>query len=127
MFSDFGGGRMSTNLSARWSHALVLSIIVLVAGYLGLGVRAFASATISYSIFFTVLSIVVLILPLYFAIRRLRARGAMDREVVRIPKQDWPKRNDRRKPPGTGQKWTVVANERRSKPLPEFSNPRTAG
>lgn len=118
---------MSTQLSARWSYALVLSIIVLGAGYLGLGVRAFASATISYSIFFTVLGIVVLILPLYFAIRRLWARGAMDREVLRIPKHDWPRRRDRRTPPRTGQKRAVVANERRSKPLPEFSNPTTAG
>jgi uncharacterized membrane protein YfcA len=117
---------MSTKLSVRWSYALLLSIVVLVAGYLGLGVRAFASAAISYSIFFTVLGIVLLILPLYFAVRRQRARGAMDREVLGIPKHDWPRRNDRRRPPVTGQKRAAVANERRSKPLPEFSNPGTA-
>jgi hypothetical protein len=116
---------MSTKLSARWSYALVLSIIALLAGYLGLGVRAFASAAISYSIFFAVLGMVLLILPLYFAIRRLRAGGVINREVLQIPKPDWPRRGDRRKPPATGLKQAALANERRSKPLPEFSNPGT--
>jgi hypothetical protein len=71
---------MIAKLNRRWSYALVLSIVVLAEGFLGVGVRAFASAVISHSVFLAALGIVLLILPLYFALRRPRTPGAIKRK-----------------------------------------------
>jgi hypothetical protein len=104
---------------------LLLSITVLLTGFLGVGVRAFASAVISYSIFFAALGIVLVILPLFFAIRQLRARRSMDRKILQIPIHAWPRRDDRRRPPARGQARAAVANERRSEQLAGFSRPKS--
>jgi uncharacterized membrane protein YfcA len=111
---------MSTKLSRRWSYALVLSIIVLATGFLGLGVRAFASAVIAHSIFFTAFGIVLLILPLYFALRRPRTPGSIERHILRTPRHVSPGRYDRRTPTLSGRARVSLALERRSKQLAGF-------
>jgi uncharacterized membrane protein YfcA len=70
---------VSAKLAGRWAYALVLSIVVLVTAFLGLGVRTFASAVISHSIFLAAFGIVLLVLPVYFALRRPRVPGALHR------------------------------------------------
>jgi uncharacterized membrane protein YtjA (UPF0391 family) len=70
---------MSTKLARRWAYALLLSIIVLVTAFLGFGVRAFASAVLSHSIFLAALGVVLLVVPMYFALRRPRTPGPADR------------------------------------------------
>ncbi len=117
---------MNTKLSGRWSYALVLSIIVLVMGFVALGVRAFASEATSSWILFAALGIVLLVLPLYFAIRRLRARGGIDRNALWMPRHDWLRRNDRRKSPAIAMERTKVANERRKKQLAGFSRTKSS-
>jgi uncharacterized membrane protein YfcA len=115
---------MTTQLSERWSLALMLSIIVLITGFLGLGVRAFASAAISDSIFLAALGVVLLILPLYSVFHRRPGRGLIERRIVRLPRYASPGRIDRRRPPVPGRERAVVANERRTKQLAGFSTPK---
>jgi uncharacterized membrane protein YfcA len=115
---------MTTKLSERWSLALMLSILVLMTGLLGLGVRAFASAAISDSIFLAALGVLLLILPLYFVFHRREGGGRIERRIVRLPRYASPGRIDRRRPPVRGRERAVVANERRIKQLAGFSTPK---
>jgi uncharacterized membrane protein YfcA len=112
---------MSAKLSSRWSYALVLAIMVLAAGFLGVGVRAFTSAVVSHSIFLTALGIALLTLPIYFALRRPRTPGALKRQILRTPRHVSPERYDRRTPTRRGR--VSLAAERRSKQLAGFSKP----
>jgi uncharacterized membrane protein YfcA len=57
---------MTKELSARLSYALVLSIVLLMTGFLGLGVRAFASVRISDSIFLGAFGVFLVAVSLYF-------------------------------------------------------------
>ena len=52
-------------------RALVLSIAVLITGFLGLGVRAFASADTTRFIFSVVFAISVVVFAVYFLLRRI--------------------------------------------------------
>jgi uncharacterized membrane protein YfcA len=115
---------MATKLSERWSLALMLSILVLMIGFLGLGVRAFASAAISDSIFLAALGVVLLILPLYFVFHGREGGGLIERRSVRLSRYAWPGRIDRRRPPVRGRERAAVANERRIKQLAGFSTPK---
>jgi uncharacterized membrane protein YtjA (UPF0391 family) len=60
--------------SRKWMilscRAVLFSIVSLVAGFLGLGVRAFATADIARFIFFAAFVISVAALVLYFTLRR---------------------------------------------------------
>ncbi len=51
-------------------YALILSIFLVMAGFFGVGVRAFASAGISSTIFLVMLGIAITIVPVYFVLRR---------------------------------------------------------
>lgn len=51
-------------------RAVLLLIVALVTGFLGLGVRAFATADIARFIFFAAFVISVVVLVLYFMLRR---------------------------------------------------------
>jgi len=115
---------MTAQLSERWSLALKLSILVLMTGFLGLGVRAFASAAISDSIFLAALGVVLLVLPLYFVSHRRPGRGLIERRIVRLPRYASPGPIDRRRPPVRGREQAVVANERRIEQLAGFSTPK---
>jgi hypothetical protein len=79
------GIRMKMKLNERWSYVLLLSIIVFGTGYLGLGVRMFASVVLSDSIFFAACGFVLLIFPSYFVIRR-RAHSATNPRSLRRPR-----------------------------------------
>jgi hypothetical protein len=61
------GNKQSTFLC----RALAASIAVLITGFLGLGVRAFASADTTKFIFSVVFAISVVVFAMYFLIRRL--------------------------------------------------------
>ena len=52
-------------------RALVISIAVLITGFLGLGVRAFANADTAKFIFSVVFAISVVVLAVYFLLRRV--------------------------------------------------------
>src|ERR1700685_4439526 len=75
------GRHMSTKLAVRWAYALLLSIIVLVTAFLALAVRAFAPAVLSHFIFLAAFGIALVVLAIYFTLRRPRAAGA----VLRMP------------------------------------------
>jgi hypothetical protein len=111
---------MTTKLSKRWSFALVVSIIVLLTGLLGLGVRTFASALIFDSIFLAAFGLVLVTLPIYFALRRRPKHGAINRKVLWPPRHISAWRTDRRRPAVRGQQRGAVANERRSRQLGGF-------
>src|ERR1017187_10219431 len=69
-------------------HALVSSIVVLMIGFLGLGVRVFATADTTRHIFFAAFLISVVILVSYFMFRRRTRRSTTlrtqaERSVVR--------------------------------------------
>jgi uncharacterized membrane protein YtjA (UPF0391 family) len=60
-------------------HALISLIVVLVIGFLGLGVRAFATADTTKVICFAAFVISVVILVLYFMLRRPTRRSTIPR------------------------------------------------
>jgi hypothetical protein len=113
---------MTEKLSARLFYTLVLSIIVLMSGFVAVGIRAFASAMISDSIYLGVFGILLMIFPIYFVLRRPVGVTAMDRKIRgllsarsrQVPGQVAPRLKDRRKPLVPGQIRTAVAHERRS-------------
>jgi threonine/homoserine/homoserine lactone efflux protein len=115
---------MHTNLKRRWSNALMLSIALLLLALMGLAVRAFASAAISSSIFFAAIGVVFVTVLLYLGIRRLRARGAIDRIVLWIPRPDWPRRNRCRKAAARVKERNAVSNERQDKQEAGLSTPK---
>ncbi len=114
---------MTEKLSARLFYTLVLSIIVLTSGFVAVGIRAFASAAISDSIYLGVFSILLVIFPMYFVLRQPVGATAMDRKIRgllsarsrQVPRQVAQRLKDRRKPLVQGQIRTAVAHERRSK------------
>jgi hypothetical protein len=119
------GRRMTKKLSARLSYALVLSIVLLMTGFLGLGVRAFKSAMISYSIYLGAFGAFLVAVSLYFVRRRPLAGAAIGRKIpchsaawpLQVRPYVAPGRSDRRRPFAQGQEWAVVALERRSNQL----------
>jgi hypothetical protein len=119
---------MTEKLSGRLAYALVLSIILLTTGFVAVGVRAFASALISDSIYLGVFGVLLLILSIYLILRRPPAATDMDRKICklllvrsgRIPLHAASGRHDRRRPLTEGRVRTAVAHERRSKQLPGF-------
>jgi hypothetical protein len=119
---------MTEKLSARLFYTLVLSIIVLMSGFVAVGIRAFASEVISDSIYLGVFGILLMMFPIYFVLRRPVGVTAMDRKIRgllsarsrQVPQQVAPRRKDRRKPLVQGQIRTAVAHERRSKQSARF-------
>jgi hypothetical protein len=116
---------MTKKLSTRLLYGLLISIIVLMTGFLGLGVRAFESATTTGFIFLAAFGILLVILPLYFILRRPVAGTAMEQKIRglllarsgQVAGYITPWRKDRRRPLVQGQVGTVVAHERRNKQL----------
>jgi len=102
---------MSKKQSLMLCYALLLSIALVVVGFVGLGVRAFASAGISNTIFLAIVGIIVAIPPIYFVLRRPGA--AIEPIIFRrtLQKTSWP--NDRRKPLARGQEQVAFPVERR--------------
>jgi hypothetical protein len=113
------GDEMTEKLSARLFYTLVFSIIVLMAGFIAIGIRAFASAMISDSIYLGVFGLLLVIFPMYFVLRRPVGVTAMDRKIRGLlsarSRQAAPRWKDRRKPLVQGQIRTIVTHERRSK------------
>ena len=114
---------MTKKLSARLYYALVISIVLLMTGFLGLGVRAFATTVISDFIYFGALGILLMILAIYFIRRGSLADAATDRKFWRFsaakPVRPQPPvtaaRRERRRPLLPGQVRAAIAFERRSK------------
>jgi uncharacterized membrane protein YfcA len=119
---------MTEKLSARLSYALVLSIIVLITGFVAVGVRAFASALISDSIYLGAFGVLLLIFSVYLILRRPPAATEMERKIRKlllarsgqIPSCAASERHDRRRPMTEGRARTAVTHERRSKQLAGF-------
>ena len=119
---------MTEKLSGRLAYALVLSIVVLIAGFVAVGVRAFASALISDSIYLGAFGVLLLIVSTYLILRRSPAATEMDRKIRKlllarsgqVPPHAASWRHDRRRPLTEGRARTAVAHERRSKQLAGF-------
>ena len=75
---------MTEKLSARLFYALVLSIILLMTGIIAVGIRAFASALISDSIYLGAFGILLMIFPIYLILRRPPAVTAMDQKIRQL-------------------------------------------
>jgi uncharacterized membrane protein YfcA len=119
---------MTKKLSVRLFYALVLAIVLLIIGFLGLGVRAFASAVVSDSIYFAAFGVLLAAFTIYFVLRRPLAGTAMNRRIWpassawrgRVQRRSLLDRNDRRSPSVQGQKRPTVAHERRSRQIAGF-------
>ena len=79
------GWRMTNKLSGRLVHPVVLFITLLIVGFLGLGIRAFASAFVADLIFLGAFGVILVTLPLYFIFRRPLQRVAIDQKIFRLP------------------------------------------
>jgi uncharacterized membrane protein YfcA len=119
---------MTKKLSARLFYALALPIVLLMIGFLGIGVRAFASAVISDSIYLAAFGVLLLALTIYFVLHRPLAGTAIGWKI-REPLAVWsgavlhhqPSRlHDRRSPLVPGQKRAAIARERRTRQLAGF-------
>src|ERR1039457_798772 len=119
---------MTEKLSGRLFYALVLSIIVLMTGIIAVGIRAFASALISDSIYLGVFGILLMIFPIYLILRRPPAVTAMDQKIrqllsaraEQVPRQTGSGRYDRRRSLVQGLARAAVVHERRSRQLAGF-------
>jgi hypothetical protein len=108
---------MTKKLSTRLLYGLLISIVVLMTGFLGLGVRVFESAATTGFIFLAAFGILLVILPLYFFLRRPVAGTAMSQEIHgllsarsgRVPGHMTP-----------GRVRAAVADERRNEQLSGF-------
>jgi hypothetical protein len=113
---------MAGKLSARLFYALVFSIIVLMIGFVAVGIRAFASAMISDSIYLGAFGVLLMIFPIYLVLHRPPAATAMDLRIRQllsarsrqVGRQTGTSRHDRRRPLIQGQQRIAVAHERRS-------------
>jgi hypothetical protein len=116
---------MTKKLSTRLLYGLLISILVLMTGFLGLGVRAFESATTTGFIFLTAFGILLVIVPLYFILRRPVAGTAMEQKIRgllsarswQVPGHMATGRKDRPRPLEPGQVRAAVADERQGKQL----------
>jgi hypothetical protein len=116
---------MTKKLSVRLFYGLMFSIVAVMIGFLGLGVRAFASAVVADFIFLGAFGVILVVFPMYFILHRPLAGTVMD-EQIRRPFAAWPGRvprqvasglRDRPRPLLQGQERATVALERRSKQL----------
>jgi hypothetical protein len=106
---------MTKKQSRLLCYTFVLSILLMMAGFLGLGVRAFASAGISSIIFLVLLGILITVAPIYFVLRRPVSDAAIGPHIFRRrapQKAHWP--GDRRMPSLLGNTQVEFAVERRS-------------
>jgi uncharacterized membrane protein YtjA (UPF0391 family) len=76
---------MTNKVTVRLFYAVVLLILLLIAGFLGIGIRAFAPAIVADFIFLGALGVVLVTLPLYFVLRRPLGGPAIDRKILRVP------------------------------------------
>jgi hypothetical protein len=107
---------MSKKHSLLLCYGLVISILLLIAGFLGLGIRAFASASISSSIMFAAFGILVVTVPVYFVLRRpATVTATIDQTISGGALHKTPAGKDRRKPLLQGQEKVAVAIERRGR------------
>jgi hypothetical protein len=103
-------------------YALVISIILVLTGFLAVGVRAFESAEISNLVFFAGIALFALT-PVFYFVWRPIGRADMSQKVFEGARQEmWFGRN-RRKPGLNGQEKMVITVERRNK---QRSMPLTA-
>jgi hypothetical protein len=96
-------------------YALVLSIFLVIVGFFGVGVRAFASAGISSIIFLVLLGILITVVPIYFVLRGPVRDASIGAKIfLRTPQKSlWP--GDRRGQFKRGQELVAFAVERRGK------------
>jgi hypothetical protein len=102
-------------------YALVLSIFLVIAGFFGVGVRAFASAGISSTIFLVLLGILITVVPIFFVLRRRVPDTAIGPHIFRSRTPQtalW--LGDRRMQFERGPESVDFAVERRGKKLPRF-------
>jgi hypothetical protein len=79
------GRQMANKVSVRVLYGVVILIVLLTAGFLGVGIRAFASAITADFIFLGAFGVILVTLPLYFVLRRRLEAAAIDRKVFRAP------------------------------------------
>jgi uncharacterized membrane protein YtjA (UPF0391 family) len=103
---------MSKKTRLLLSYAFLLSIILLVTGFLGVGIRAFASSGISNAIFTLAFGILIVTLPIYFVLRRPFVGRAKNQKI-------WRPLPVRHVGPGTGLPLQRVGRKDRRIPLPQ--------
>jgi hypothetical protein len=117
---------MSKKTRLLLCYGLLLSILLLVTGFLGIGVRAFVSAGMANAILSAAFGILIVTLPIYFVLHLPRAGVPVNQKIWRPlpvrhagPAIGFPLqrvgRKDRRKPLLEGQVRPAVAVERRNK------------
>jgi len=119
---------MTKKLSMRLSYTLVLSNVLLMIGFLGLGVRAFASAVISDSIYLAAFGVFLMTLTIYLIHHRPPVGTAIDWKIWELSAarsgpilqhMAWGL-HDRRSPVVQGQKRGAIPRERRTRQLAGF-------
>jgi hypothetical protein len=93
-------------------YALVISIILVLMGFLAVGVRAFESAEVSNLLFFAAIALFALT-PVFYFVWRPIVRADVSQKVFDGPRQERWFGRDRRKPGLNGQGKLAITVERR--------------
>ena len=105
---------MNKERSRLLCHALVISIILVLMGFLAVGVRAFESAEVSNLVFFTGIALFALT-PVFYFVWRPIGRADIGPKVFEGALQETSSARDRRKPGLNGQEKMAITVERRGK------------
>ena len=105
---------MNKKHSKLLCYALVISIILVLMGFLAVGVRAFESAEVSNLLFFAAITIFALT-PVFYFVWRPIVRAEVSQKVFDGPRQETRFGRDRRMPGLNGHNKMAITIERRGK------------
>jgi hypothetical protein len=95
-------------------YALVISIILVLMGFLALGVRAFESAKVSNFLLLAAIALFALT-PVFYFVWRPIGRADLNQKIFEGARQETSSARDRRKPGLNGQEKMAITVERRGK------------
>ena len=104
---------MNKRRSRLLCYALVISIVLVLMGFVAMGVRAFASAGVSNVLLFAAAGIVLMAPVVYFVCRPVGQAATNKRIFEAAPETEFGR--DRRKPALSGQQKAAITIERRRK------------
>jgi len=113
-FLSISGSSVNKRRSRLLCYALVISIALVLMGFVAMGVRAFASAGVSNTMFFVAAGIVVLVPVVYFVCRPVR-QAAINPGIFEAAQTYTGFGRDRRKPAVSGHQSAAITIERRRK------------